>query len=109
MLVSLLWLILLVLKYLGGNVSEYLLGLLMGGSAVGISYVLAKRIPKVRDKTWKFVAIPIAFLTAYFLNRFNFFLSIFFAITYIVSYYFFRTTKESLAAKKIEHELENCC
>ncbi|HEY4518062.1 MAG TPA: hypothetical protein VJG48_00370, partial [Candidatus Paceibacterota bacterium] len=43
-LVSSAWVILLVLRYFGYNVNESLIALLMGGSAVGISYVLAGKL-----------------------------------------------------------------
>ena len=42
-LVSSTWIILLTLRYFGYRIDESLIAMLMGGSAVGISYVLANK------------------------------------------------------------------
>src|SRR3989338_976630 len=71
-LVSSAWVILLVLRYFGYNVNESLIALLMGGSAVGISYVLAGKLGGKAAKWWKLAGIPIAFLAAWQLLHFRF-------------------------------------
>jgi|SRR3989344_3875507 len=112
------WVVLLILRYFGYPVSESLIALLMGGSAVGISYVLAKPLSAQGAKWWKLSGIPTAFLGMWLLLHYHVGWFIFVAIMYLLIYLSFkgRTHKLNLTPRssesevgKIEHELENCC
>lgn len=120
--VSATWIILLALRYGGYQINESLVALLMGGSAVGLSYVLAKRLPSSRDKRWKFSAIPLAFLCAWLLLHYRFFAFALAAVSYGLLFLVFKgqalgpaplaprsSESEVGKTKQIEHELENCC
>jgi len=124
-LVSVTWIILLAARYFGYNVNESLIALLMGGSAVGISYVLAGKIGSesarsgLSAKSWKLVSIPIAFLAAWQLLHYHLG---WFALAVLAYVLIFRAFKglalrdpkgEALGpgskVSQIERELDNCC
>ena len=85
--------------------------MLMGGSAVGISYVLSTKSLGDRVTKWKLVSIPTAFLAAWLLLHYQFGWFISVVIIYALVYAGFRQPADSSndQIKKIEHELENCC
>lgn len=60
------WIALLVARYLGYPVDLTLIAMLMGGSAVGISYTLEKKLPAGRSgMAWKFISIAGGFMLVY--------------------------------------------
>ncbi len=101
--------------------------MLMGGSAVGISYVLANKfsLSGLASKWiiwWKLVSIPVALIVAWQLLHFRFGWFGLTALIYLLVYLGFRgrieprgqdSTKglasDPKSVQKIEHELENCC
>jgi len=110
-LVSSTWIVLLILRYAGYEIDESLIAMLMGGSAVGISYVLSTKSLGDRVTKWKLVSIPTAFLAAWLLLHYQFGWFISVVIIYALVYAGFRQPADSSndQIKKIEHELENCC
>ena len=126
-LVSATWIILLVLRYVGYNVNESLIAMLMGGSAVGISYVLANTL-SARDAKWsKLVSIPIAFLAAWQLLQYHFGWFALATILYWLTFLVFKgqtfkgsqglalgsgsksPESKALGTNQIESELDKCC
>ena len=59
------WLWLLLLHYLNYQIDPVILGLLMGGSVVGIAYQLAGKIRPGKIMVWKILFIPAGFSLAY--------------------------------------------
>ncbi|MDO8496777.1 MAG: hypothetical protein Q7S43_05000 [bacterium] len=59
------WLWLLLLRYLNYQVDLVILGLLMGGSVVGIAYQLADKIRPGKIMAWKILFISAGFSLAY--------------------------------------------
>lgn len=91
----------------------WIIALLMGGSVVGISYVLAKRVPARLDLVWKTTFIILGFAAAYELLTQNF---AYFAVLFILAAgasWFFAlrksTRKENSKVEQIKKGLENCC
>lgn len=111
--VSSTWITLLTLRYLGYNVSESLIAMLMGGSVVGISYVLSKRLSgAVKIALWKLISIPIGFVAAWALLHFawGYFIlgvSAYLAVWIVVK--IDKTSKLSSRTVETKKELENCC
>jgi len=98
----------------------------MGGSAVGISYVLTSKLGRetatsgLTAKYWKLVSIPIGFLAMWLLLHYMIDWFVLTAIAYLGLFIAFRgrtfvgsqgstSGADNNKIKKIEHELENCC
>lgn len=64
-LVSVTWISLLIARGLGYPADLTLIAMLMGGSVVGITYTLSKRLSETQVMPWKLTAIPLGFLIAY--------------------------------------------
>ena len=115
-LVSLVWLTMLVAKWFGHNVNSELLALLMGGSAVGISYALANKLSS-RTKAWKLIAIPVSLVAMYTLLHFAWGYFLLATGAYLFAWWRFRTTGIgpiggqiiSQSEVDINKELKNCC
>lgn len=112
-LVSLIWLAMLIGKWLGYNVNDDLLAMLMGGSAVGISYVLANRLEN-RVMAWKFISIPIALAAMYALLHFAWGYFLLAMIGYLIVWAGFRGAEAGVVRVgggevDIKKELNNCC
>ena len=113
-LVSLIWLTMLGFKWFGYNVSNELLAMLMGGSAVGISYTLANKLNR-RMTVWKLVAIPIAVAGMYALFHFAWGYFLLAALAYLIAWFSFRNigakalVQSNEGAVDINKELKNCC
>jgi len=113
-LVFITWVTMLGFRWQGYDVNGELIALLMGGSVVGISYLLGTRmnIPSRRGTMWKLVAIPIGFAAMYALLQFawGYFMVAF--ITYALAYVFFKVSVVSADqeyVRDITKELDNCC
>ncbi len=118
-LVSLVWLTMLIGKWFGYNVNGDLLAMLMGGSAVGISYALAHKL-SARIMAWKSISIPIAFAAMYALFHFAWIYFGLLAGGYVVTWWLFggidpvrgREGSQRPSVSNgidINKELKNCC
>lgn len=112
--VSLTWVTMLAFKWQGYRVDDELLAILMGGSAVGISYVLGTRITVHGGsaKWWKFVAIPIGFAAMYALLQFAWGYAFAAMLAYGIVWVFFRNASAPPDGARIDaitKELDNCC
>ena len=112
-LISLTWLTLLIIKWLGYEVNNELLALLMGGSAVGISYTLANKLSRL-VMAWKLIAIPFALAGMYALLNFAWGYFLLATMGYLIIWRLFsRITVGSVEPSKneinIKKELNNCC
>ena len=113
-LVSGAWIVLLTLRFFGYDVSESFSALLMGGSVVGISYVLVKRIQSGRATLWKLLAIPIGFAAAWALLHFAWAPFTLASLAYVLLWTVMRKRNDPKETAKenpidIKKELENCC
>jgi len=60
------WLWMLIGRALGYAVDATILAMLLGGSVVGIAYLIEKRLPQGRSPSlWKALFIPVGFVAAY--------------------------------------------
>jgi len=60
------WLWMLIARSLGYAVDTTILSMLLGGSVVGIAYLVEKRLPQGRSPLlWKTLFIPVGFVAAY--------------------------------------------
>lgn len=112
-LVALTWLTMLSLKLLGYDVNDELLAMLMGGSVVGITYVLGGRMNAKSPKLWKLVAIPIGFAAMYALLSFSWGYAVLAFGMYAAAWTFFRGTAvaphHGRDLGNITKALDNCC
>ena len=115
--VSLTWLGLLLLRYTGNVVDTVALGILMGGSVVGMAYTVDKKIENARlAMIWKLLFIPAGFGAVYALIYFWSVVSAL-LIVYLglITVWFTRHSHKQFSApkdeqrKKIEDELTKCC
>lgn len=98
--------------YAGFAVDVTVLGLLMGGSPVGIAYVLEKKLPAGQSPVmWKFLAIPAGFAAMYGLLTSSAPWVIGGAVAWgIIAGVFFRTSNGNNArVSKMEKSLKDCC
>ncbi|MFA6536729.1 MAG: hypothetical protein WC250_02410 [Candidatus Paceibacterota bacterium] len=111
-LVSLTWLTLLFLKGFDYPVSEPFIAMLMGGSAVGISYTLSRKISD-REMWWKLISIPFGFAAMIALLNFAWLYFGLAIVGYLLLWFGFKgrsdvqVTRES--RQDIEEKLKNCC
>lgn len=106
------WGWMLIAHYAGYAIDVTVLGLLMGGSPVGIAYVLEKKLPEGRSPIWwKFLAIPAGFAAMYGLLTADVLWIVGGAIAWgIVAVLFFcKTGGSNENVSKMEKSLENCC
>lgn len=107
------WGWMLAVHYAGFAVDVTVLGLLMGGSPVGIAYVLEKHLPAGRSPIWwKFLAIPAGFAAMYGLLTSSILWIIGGAVVWgVVAALFFRKTGDGNGAQvsRMEKSLEDCC
>ena len=112
-LVALTWLTMLSLKLLGYDVNDELLAMLMGGSVVGITYVLSGRMKTASPKSWKLVAIPVGFAAMYALLSFSWGYAALALGAYAAAWAFFRGTVAASHRGRdlgnITKALDNCC
>jgi len=104
-LISLAWISLLLFKLLGYNIKDELLTLLMGGSAVGITYTLGNRLSG-DTRAWKLIAIPIALGGMYALANLAWLYFLLAALGYGVVWMFFGLNRSK---SDIKNQLDKCC
>jgi len=109
------WLLLLVARAAGLSVDSALIGILMGGSVVGIGYQTEKYLSPSRSPlAWKVWFMTAGFALVYGVVKESFlFLAIgtAFVVCSIPVFFGRRPTsaQESDAAKRIQEKLKNCC
>ena len=114
-LVALSWLTMLSFKWMGYDVNDELMAMLMGGSIVGVSYVLGTRmlLAPATAVYWKLIAIPIGFALMYALLSFVWGYVLLAAAAYAAAWVFFRSVSAAPAGnrefKDISKALDNCC
>ena len=114
-LVSMTWLTMLILKAFGYQVNEPILAMLMGGSAVGVSYTLSKKVTGL-EMWWKLLSIPVGFALMFTLINFDWLKFTVFATAYLLLWVLFRrkgftqSKDEEIAQQlNVKNQLKNCC
>lgn len=114
--VSLTWGWMLLAYYLGYSMNLTILGILMGGSVVGVAYQLEKRLPSERGVIWKIIFVPAGLVMAHGLIELSWlYLILSSAVIGITLYIFFFTSGRRLTNRKdgstsdIEDKMKNCC
>ncbi|GMU73846.1 MAG: hypothetical protein AMXMBFR44_0450 [Candidatus Campbellbacteria bacterium] len=115
-LVSLTWVTMLALKWLGYDVNNELIAMLMGGSAVGISYVLGAQmqtLSSMASMLWKLIAIPLGFGALYALLQFSWWYAAGAVVAYVCAWILFKNIsvvpKDKRGAHDISNALDACC
>lgn len=108
------WIALLIARYFGQPVDLALISMLMGGSVVGITYTLEKKLPVGRSAmAWKIVAIVSGMVLVYgFLREMWMLTAIGVVIAAIGGVIFFshgNTSQVSKTAKELEDKMKQCC
>jgi len=114
-LVSVTWLTLLILKGFDYQINESFLAMLMGGSVVGVSYVLSRKVRK-SEMWWKLLSIPVGFALMFALLEFNWVSVAIWLTVYFLFWLFFHqghgkqsAELDSSSEVDIEDKLKNCC
>ena len=115
-LVALIWLVMLTFKWFGYRVNADLLALLMGGSAVGISYTLANKLSRW-TMAWKLIAVPLGLAGMYALLQFAWAYFLVALVAYVIAWWLFSSAgtdttpvvQPSQSVVDINKELKNCC
>lgn len=114
-LVSGTWLIMFWLRSFGYQVEENLLTMLMGGSVVGVSYTLGKKVVG-SEMLWKLFSIPTGFGTMLALINYAWGWFAVLVSVYFVLWLIFRSGKtghlvgrDYSKGEVISKELKNCC
>lgn len=109
------WLLLLVVRAAGYPVDSSLIGILMGGSVVGIAYQAEKHLSPVRSPlAWKvwFMTAGFAFVYGVVSESLIYAAGSGVLIASLLPYFFRKRvsqTIESDAQKRIQEKLKNCC
>lgn len=112
------WLIMLFLRFFGTAIDPVILGILMGGTVVGIAYTCEKRLAKGRSQLlWKLLFIPFGFLFMFGVIKYSAAsILVSAAVLVLVVYIFLRVPAKTPAhtapqkdAEAIEEKLNNCC
>ncbi len=115
--VAVTWIVMFAFKLFGYAVNDELLAMLMGGSAVGISYTLSTRLrPVFRTPVsmyWKLVAIPLGFAAMYAALQFAWGYAAGAAAAYALAWAgfngMFAVQKTERHSEDITKALDNCC
>ena len=111
--VSLTWLTMLLLRFLGYPISIPILAMLMGGSVVGIAYQLERRLPEGHSALlFKMAFIPIGFIAAYGIILEQWFLSVVTIAILALTYFSCQAwTPRPASGEQLElkKKLEDCC
>lgn len=112
--VSSTWIVLLIARWWGLSVDPIMIGILMGGSVVGIAYTSEKHLPVSRSGAfWKLGMIPIGFLAVIGILRDDALIAGgALAALALLAFFFFRpaaVSVQSATAQSIEKKLDNCC
>lgn len=116
--VSCTWLIMLFIRFFGTAVDSSILGILMGGTVVGIAYQGEKQLAKGRSQLlWKLLFIPLGFLFMFGVIEYNALSILLSSVAIVViAYIFLRVPAKMPAqtvsqkdAEAIEEKLNNCC
>lgn len=105
------WIVLLALRFQGYNVSESFVAMLMGGSTVGISYVLANKI-NGSTTVWKLISVPIGFAAMYALLNFSWGYFTLAILAYFVTWLLLGSRvsgPKQNSLVNIKKELNDCC
>ncbi len=109
------WLWMIVARHSGFAVDAVMLSTLLGGSVVGIAYLLERHLASGRSPLfWKTLFIPAGFAAAYGLAAAHWtLLGTALVVLFLLTAYFLLsrgTTKTSSSAvQKLESEMKNCC
>lgn len=112
------WLWMLAIQFAGGQMSDVsgqmlIISLLMGGSVVGITNALEKRLTAGRSAfTWKLIAMLAGFIAAYGLVTFQWLVAGIGLTAWIIgALWFFRPSNRPADAvtEKLEEKMKNCC
>ncbi len=107
------WATLLVARSLGATVDLALISMLMGGSVVGISYTLSKKLPETSWTIWKLTSIPIGFVAVYTALTGAWWVFVGMIVAAIILGLFFFRKKHrapaSAEARKLEEKMKQCC
>ena len=107
------WLLMLVLRILGYPISTLALAMLMGGSVVGISYQLEKRLPEWRSSLlFKTLFIPVGFIAAYGIVEENWVLvgATIAVLCVITSLFLSRTSPpDADTIAELKKKMDECC
>lgn len=98
--------------YMGYAIDAAVIGLLMGGSPVGIAYVLEKKLPEGRSPIWwKFFAIPPGFALMYGLLTASMPWVVGSAVflASIAAVFFRKHSGGNTRVAQMEKSLEHCC
>ena len=90
--------------------------MLMGGSAVGVSYALGTRLKtssRSVSMVWKFIAIPLGFSAMYALLRFSWGYAVAATIVFVLAWVLFHGVsarkKDERRVDDISKALDACC
>ena len=112
-LVSGTWIALLVYRAAGHAVDSSLIATLMGGSAVGITYLLERRLPTGRQRMWfKLLVVPPLLAAAYGVASQQWPLALIAAaagVVIMVAFGVYSSPVNKAVAREAEKRLEQCC
>jgi hypothetical protein len=109
------WLWMVVARYFGVEFDAAMLPILLGGSVVGVTYQLEKRLPEGRSSLlWKTLFLPVGFIAAYGLAEPDWpVLGAAIAAAGVLTGVFFlprRAARQSSeTVQKLEQQMKNCC
>lgn len=108
------WISMLGARFLGYSVDPTVLGILMGGSVVGIAYQLEKKIANENAKVlWKILFIPAGFVAVYGVVQSSWYVFLG-ALVFLplLAYAFLKTPKQKEMSKTVadlEEKMKQCC
>lgn len=109
------WLWMLIARSYGHAVDATMLSMLMGGSVVGVAYLLEKRLPQGRSPSlWKTLFIPLGFVAAYGLAESLWILFAVTALVLVLLAVFFlvqpgATEAQSETVEELKKKMQQCC
>lgn len=109
------WLWMLVARHYGVAVDAAMLSILLGGSVVGVTYQLEKRLAGGRSALlWKTLFIPAGFAAAYGLAEAQWLLlaAALLVLLLLMAYFLWphgSATPPSSAVQDLENKMKNCC
>lgn len=109
------WIGMLGARFVGIAINDVMLGILLGGSVVGIAYQLEKRLPQGRSQLlWKSLFFPVGFAAAYGIVAANWALAataaaVLLALSAMLFLPHRLSETNDVTVGKLEEQMKKCC
>lgn len=109
------WIWMLAAHFAGYDIDPIVLGILMGGSVVGVAYLLERNIASpIGAMLWKMIFIPVGFAAVYGIVKSQWTLALIAILVLAIAIMFARkqhrmTARDNQKIQELEQKMKRCC